>query len=160
MHHGGHAVSPENVLADLASRFVVDRPHPLAADDEAAKFVRDCQRVAVAAIAQPELALVVDAPDLIGRGYQALACQTRHVTSPLSTRLDQTVLRQHLADRAGRWKWPAQAPLQYLLELPRAPRRMEPTLYQQYLSELGRGLVGDQLPRSRLIGETGRPQLS
>src|SRR6478736_10001066 len=47
--------------------------HSLAANDESAEFVSDCQRVAVAPIAQSKLALVVDTPDLIGRSDVTVA---------------------------------------------------------------------------------------
>src|SRR4029434_2649179 len=70
-HGRGDAVGPKRLLADISRGFIADSAHALATHDAPAEMVGDRQRVAIAAIAQPKLALVVDAPDLVGNGRLA-----------------------------------------------------------------------------------------
>src|SRR5690349_17681432 len=102
----------KNLLASLASRLVGDRSHPLASEDEAAALVGQRERIAQRPISKPELALVVDAPDVVRRIRLAQRRRPRRHAWTRHSRLHETSTYEDVADGARRRQHTLQARLQ------------------------------------------------
>src|SRR4051812_8076669 len=83
---------------------LVDAGHPIASDHVAREEIRDSERVAIARIAEPELAFVVRAPDLVGSYCLPKAIRAQLRKAPASPALDQPAFLQRILQRARRRK--------------------------------------------------------
>src|SRR5688500_10941367 len=116
----------EDLLARLESLLVRDRHHRLATEDDETALIGQRERVTQRTVAQPKLALVVDAPDIVRSQRLTQSRRLRRNAATLRALHHQARALKDVADRAHGWQLAVEAPLQDGLQLLGAPRRPPP----------------------------------
>src|SRR3954452_18478242 len=123
-------------------------------------MVGDGQRIAVAAIAEPELALEVGAPQIIGSDTRGQRRAARAVARPAAT-LDQAMAIEHRMDGAfgGNPDIAIEPPDQQFADLARAPVRFLGLEADNQALDLLRELIGIAYRPPGPIAQGGQPIL-
>ena len=132
----------------------------LAQQQEARGMVGDGQRVAVAAVAELELALEVGAPQIVGRGALGQRRAARAVARPAAA-FDQAVAIENRMDGALGWNpdIAVEPPDQELADLARAPMRLLGLQPDDQALDLLRQLVGVAHRPARPVAQGLKPML-